>query len=86
MILGLHHPALSVPDLEKALDFYCGKLGFESVMEAEIPSGIAPLNEAFGLPDAGCKVVMLKRGNSCLELFEFQADDTPVGDRKRARG
>ncbi len=54
MILGVHHPALSVPNLEAALAFYCGKLGFEAVMNAEIPSGIPPLNDAFGLADAGC--------------------------------
>jgi catechol 2,3-dioxygenase-like lactoylglutathione lyase family enzyme len=83
MILGLHHPALSVPSLDDALDFYCKKLGFEPVMNAEIPSGIPPLDEAFGLPDAGCKVAMIKRGNSCIELFEFQAKDTPKGDPKR---
>ena len=29
MILGVHHPALAVPDIQKALDFYCGVLGFE---------------------------------------------------------
>ena len=72
MILGVHHPALSVPDLEKALAFYRDKLGFEAVMSAEIPSGVPFLNEAFGVPDAGCKVAMLKRGNSCIEIFEFQ--------------
>ena len=67
MILGVHHPALSVPSLEAALDFYCGKLGFESVMNAEIPSGIPPMNEAFGVADAGCKVAIIKRGNSAIE-------------------
>lgn len=71
MILGVHHPALAVPDLQKALDFYCGVIGFEPVMEADIPSGVAPMNQAFGVPDAGCKVRMLKKGNSCIELFEF---------------
>lgn len=83
MILGVHHPALSVPSLDAALDFYCGKLGFEKVMGAEIPSGIPPLNEAFGVVDAGCKVAIVKRGNSAIELFEFTADDTPTGDPER---
>lgn len=83
MILGVHHPALSVPDLAKALEFYCDKLGFEPVMNAEIPSGIPPLNDAFGLSDAGCKVAIIKRGNSAIELFEFQADDTPMADPDR---
>jgi catechol 2,3-dioxygenase-like lactoylglutathione lyase family enzyme len=76
LILGVHHPALSVPDLEEALEFYCGKLGFECVMNAELPSGITMFNDAFDLPDAGCKVAMIKRGNSCIEIFEFQATGT----------
>jgi len=83
MILGVHHPALSVQSLDAALDFYCKKLGFEPVMRAEIPSGIAPLDQAFGIPDAGCKVAMIKRGNSCIELFEFRSAATPKGDPKR---
>lgn len=37
MILGVHHAALAVPDLEAALAFYCGLLGFEVTLEMEIP-------------------------------------------------
>jgi len=81
MILGVHHPALAVSDVQQALDFYCGVLGFEQVMAADIPSGIAPMNEAFGVDDAGCKVRMIKKGNSCIELFEFNAEE--AGDPKR---
>ncbi|MBW2242003.1 MAG: VOC family protein [Deltaproteobacteria bacterium] len=73
MILGVHHPALAVPDIEAALRFDCEVLGFEIVMDAEIPSGIAPLNDAFGVEDAGCKVRMFRKGNSCIELFEFNS-------------
>ena len=81
MILGVHHPALAVPDMDKALEFYCGVLGFEQCMEADIPSGIAPMNDAFGIANAGCKVRMVKKGNSCIELFEFA--DSEAGDPKR---
>lgn len=83
MILGVHHPALSVPDMQEALDFYCGVLGFEIAMEAEIPSGFEPLNAAFGVPDAGCQVRMLRKGNSCIELFQFRDPATPKGDPAR---
>lgn len=60
--------------MQKALDFYCDKLGFECVMNAALPSGVPLFAEAFDLPDAGCKVAMLRRGNSCIELFEFSAE------------
>jgi len=73
MILGVHHPALAVPDMNRALAFYCDVLGFEKVMEADIPSGIAPMNEAFGIDDSGCKMRMVRKGNSCIELFEFNS-------------
>jgi catechol 2,3-dioxygenase-like lactoylglutathione lyase family enzyme len=39
MILGLHHPGVAVPDMQAALAFYCGVLGFTVVMEAELPAG-----------------------------------------------
>jgi catechol 2,3-dioxygenase-like lactoylglutathione lyase family enzyme len=83
MILGVHHPALSVPSLEEALAFYCGVVGFEVVMEAAIPSGIPPLDQAFGIPDAGCKVRMIRKGNSCIELFEFEDPETPAATPER---
>ena len=81
MILGVHHPALAVPDLEQALGFYCGVVGFRVVMEAEIPSGVEPLDRAMGVADAGCRVRMIRKGNSCIELFEFA--DAVAGVPKR---
>ena len=78
---GLDHLVLRVVDLKRTLDFYCGVLGFQQVMSADIPSGIAPMNTAFGVPDAGCKVRMIKKGNSCIELFEFNAGQP--GDPQR---
>ncbi|NRA04412.1 MAG: VOC family protein, partial [Myxococcales bacterium] len=42
---------------------------------AEIPSGVPPLDEAFGVADAGCKVRIIRKGNSAIELFEFNAPE-----------
>lgn len=72
MILGVHHPGIVVPDMELALAFYCGVLGFEVALEAEVPSGVEPLAEAMGLSDSGFKVRKIVKGNSCIELFEFK--------------
>ncbi len=71
MILGVHHPALAVPDLERALEFFCGVLGFAVVMEADLPPGL--METPFAIERAGCKVRMLAKGGSQLELFEFEA-------------
>lgn len=81
MILGLHHAAMAVPDMEAALRFYGDLLGFEVCGEATLPRGFAPMSEAFGIADAGCKVRMLRKGNSLLELFEF--DDALEGEANR---
>ncbi len=81
MILGVHHPALAVSDMQTALDFYCGVMGFKVVMEADLPSGFPPMNAAMGLADAACAVKMVRKGNSCLELFEFNQSQS--GDPAR---
>ncbi len=81
MILGVHHPALAVPDMERALAFYCGVLGFEPVMEVDIPAGIEPLNQAMGIPDGGYKVRMVRKGNSVIEIFEFANGEAGETDR-----
>jgi len=73
MILGVHHAALAVPDMEAALAFYCGSLGFEVVMEAEIPSGIDVMSKSMDIEDSGFKVRMIKKGTSRIELFEFNS-------------
>ena len=80
MILGVHHPAISVPDMQKALDFYVGVLGFEVVMEVDLPPGL--MEKPFDLDEAGCKVRMVSKGNTCIELFEF-GPGAPEGDPKR---
>ena len=71
MILGMHHAAIAVPNMQAGLDFYCDVLGFEVCDQASLPPGIAVLAEAFGLDDAGCEVRMIRKGGSFLELFEF---------------
>ena len=40
MILGLHHA-----DIDAAVAFYCELIGFEIVMEAELPPGLELLLE-----------------------------------------
>ena len=73
MILGVHHAAIAVPDLEAALDFYRDGIGFEVVDESALPGGIAPLAAAFGIDDSECQVRMLRKGNSFIELFQYGA-------------
>lgn len=76
MIHGIDHTALSVPDMDEALEFYGGVLGFEVEMNAGWPSGAKPLDDLVGLADSASKVAMLRLGDSRIELFEYQ---NPVG-------
>ena len=81
MILGLHHAAMAVPAIQKAVDFYCGVVGFEIVMDMALPTELPGMAQAMGIEDCGCQVRMIKKGNSCIELFEFQK--TAAGDSTR---
>lgn len=81
MILGLHHAAIAVPNLEAGLDFYTRVLGFEVCSEAKLPPGFDPISRAFGIENAACRVRMIRKGNSYLELFEFQ--DSIDGEASR---
>ena len=76
MILGVHHPAMAVPDMQSALAFYCGVLGFRVVMEAELPAGWELMSRALGLADAASTIRMVRKGHSCIEFFEFRSQET----------
>jgi glyoxylase I family protein len=87
MILGIEHTALSVPDIDRALDFYCGVLGFALEWRAGWPKGSPRLDDLVGFRDSAAKVAMVALGGTRIEIFEFepgqarpQDPDRPVSD------
>jgi catechol 2,3-dioxygenase-like lactoylglutathione lyase family enzyme len=72
MIHGIDHAALSVPDMDEAIAFYSGVLGFEVLMNFAWPKGAKPLDDLVGLSDSASKVAMLKLGDTKLEIFQYQ--------------
>lgn len=80
MILGLHHAAIAVPNLDEALAFYSGVLGFREAWSAELPARWAEMSHALGV-DSECRIRMLCKGNSCIELFEYT--ESEAGDPLR---
>lgn len=88
MIHSIDHAALSVPDMDEALAFYCDVLGFEKTpLDFTWPQGAKPLDDLVGLTDSSSRVVMLKLGDTKLEVFEYkhpvgkaQDPDRPVSD------
>lgn len=71
MIEGIDHTAISVPDIEAAVDFYCNTLGFEVVSESSWARGSKSIDALVGLVDSASRVVMVRLGDSRIELFEY---------------
>jgi catechol 2,3-dioxygenase-like lactoylglutathione lyase family enzyme len=76
---GIHHIALSVPDLAVARNFYVDLLGFEVVGEMswdqsesvgkDGPASV--IDEILGIKSSSAKQLMIRAGNLCLEFFEY---------------
>ena len=82
MILGIHHTAISVPNIEDAVAFYSGVLGFEVVENVEWEKGSTPIDSMMALKDTSAKQRMLKAPNAYIELFEFAS---PQGQSQEER-
>jgi catechol 2,3-dioxygenase-like lactoylglutathione lyase family enzyme len=72
MIHGIHHTAISTGDMERALRFYRDLLGFTEVFSSTWEVGTEEVDRIVGLQDSSARVVMLKAGNACIELFQYE--------------
>ena len=71
MIRSIHHTAISVGNLEKSQAFYCDALGLEVVMEGHWRTGYRRADQIVGLKDTAARFVMLRKGRTHIELFEY---------------
>lgn len=83
MIRGVHHVAISTPDLDRLLAFYCNQLGFEEVQRVSWPKGTGQIDQVLSLRDSSARQAMLKTSNLCLELFEFASPEPAPMDPDR---
>ena len=83
MIHGIHHTAISTSNIERSLSFYRDLLGFTEVFNLDWDVGTKKLDDITGLTDSSAKVVMLKAGNACIELFEFHTPTAKTVNEKR---
>ena len=84
MIAGLHHVALSTPDLERCLSFYCGALGGKQVSEVySWNKGNEIADRMTRLRDSAARYAFVKVGNVFLEIFEFSSP-APADQSHRA--
>lgn len=72
MIIGLHHPAIVVPNLQIAIDFYANALEFKICNRAEWHAPNDVFDQITGLKNSSAKFCLLQSTNCYLELFEFE--------------
>ena len=83
MIRGIHHTAISTPDLERSLRFYRDLLGFEEIFSSGWKRGAETADKITGLHDSSAQVVMLKAGNAFIEIFQYSSPLASQGDPNR---
>ena len=79
MIRGIHHVGIATPNLDRLTEFYVKGFGFERVMSTQW-SDRPVIDRIIGLPGSAARQVMLKAGNTFLELFEYSSPSGRVAD------
>lgn len=72
MLVGLHHTALSTPDLERLAAFYRDQFGFAVAFDFRWDEGHRGFQRTHAARETRGRVVMLERGAARLELFEYE--------------
>lgn len=72
MIRGIHHVAISTPDIDRLAAFYRDGLGFTEVMSTSW-SNRPMIDELINLRGSAARQLMLKAANCYVELFEYSA-------------
>ncbi len=70
-VLGFHHAAIVVPDLDKAVRFYCELAGYEKIRQSCWDSE-SVFNRIIGMSASSARFCMLQGPNGYLELFEYE--------------
>ncbi len=65
-----HHTGISVSDMDQALEFFCGLLGFEVEWDMDHRGGEA-LSKVVGLGDVDVRIVMLAGYGVRVELLHY---------------
>lgn len=85
--MQIHHVAIGVSDMEKALSFYRDLIGMEVVFDIEAQGPVMDVIQ--GLDGAEARIVMLRLGEQNIELFQYRsppAKPVSAGLRMSDRG
>lgn len=86
MIIGVNHVSMSVPDLQKAIYFYCDLLGFEKLEQMSWGADSklsATAAKILAVSGTAADAVQLRGGNLLLEFFQFRSGDPKPQDPDR---
>jgi catechol 2,3-dioxygenase-like lactoylglutathione lyase family enzyme len=83
VIRGVHHTAISTPDIERLLGFYRDIVGFEVTWDTSWEAGSDAADEILRLKGSAARLVMLRAGNVYLELFQYESPTPKPGDPDR---
>jgi catechol 2,3-dioxygenase-like lactoylglutathione lyase family enzyme len=72
MIVGIHHTALSTRDADRLVRFYRDLFGFEVEFDFPWDESYEAFKQSHALHETAGRVVMIARGSSRLELFEYR--------------
>lgn len=73
MIRGVHHLAVSTPDLDRFVDHYERWFGFERAGGGAWERGNERIDRMVGLQDSAARYQMIRLGNLYIEVFEYSA-------------
>lgn len=82
-LIGVHHVSVSVPDIDRARQFYIDLLGAEEVQYVEWSEGNPFINDIVGLPECSGKSFMARLANTYIEVFEYLTPRSPPQDPRR---
>ena len=84
MIKGIHHVAISTPDLDRITSFYKEVIGFEPETEEfawEPDTEMGELCDTIvGLQRSSARSIMLKKGGMIIEFFEYRLPEPKPRD------
>ena len=78
MIVGLHHVAVGVPDIDAGVRFYTEALGAELLWRSELDGTRHDADRVIGLQGVRAGVAMLRLGQAHVELWEYR-DPAQIG-------
>lgn len=71
VILGLHHVAVCVPDLDAGVAFYAHVLGGEIVFQSNLVDR-PDVDSVIGIDRVNARVAMIRLGAANVELWEYR--------------